>query len=249
MKHIDEMEMRRLYEARTTLVDIAEKFGVCVVTVYRQLKKLGLSRQRLSKVEDIAGKTFGRLTALQFERLDKFGKALWLMRCECGRQKVLNASAVKAGLTVSCGCYKQKVLRRGVGDISQAYWHKLEKGALRRGRLFQITKREMLELFRRQGGRCALSGVQITLFPNWDQYRLQSASLDRIDSTIGYTAENVQWVHKRVNFIKRNYSEEELIYWCSKIAEQNKSRFVDIGGRIPVERRPLHACTAVIEAS
>jgi hypothetical protein len=249
VKHIDEAKLRRLYEARATVVDIAEKFGVCVVTVHRRLNKLGLSRERLSNVEDITGQIFNRLTALRFERLDKFGKALWLMRCTCGKEKVINASAVKAGLTTSCGCYKQHVLRQGVGDISQAYWHRLEKSAWQRDMIFQVTKQEAWKLFGQQNGKCALSGVQITLFANGDQYRLQTASLDRIDSTKGYTLDNIQWVHKRVNFLKRDYSEEELIYWCSRIAKKNKNRYVDITDRVPLERRSLNESITVVKAS
>lgn len=249
MKQIDEAELRKLYKARMTVVDIAENFGVCVVTINRRLKKLGLSREKLSNVENISGQTFGRLTALRFERVDKFGKAMWLMRCECGREKVINSSSVKAGLTTSCGCYKQSALRRGVGNIAQAYWHKLEKSAWGRDIPFQITKEEAWSLFSQQRGRCALSGVEITLFPNWDRYRLQTASLDRIDSTKGYVIGNVQWVHKRVNFLKRDYSEEELIYWCNRIADKNKERFVDITKHIPLERRALNESVTTVETS
>ena len=200
-------------------------------------------------MEDIAGQTFNKLTALRFERLDKFGKALWLMRCICGQEKVINASAVKAGLTTSCGCHKQHVHRRGIGNISQAYWHKLEKSAEQRNLVFQLTKQGAWDLFGQQEGKCALSGDQITLFPNGDKYRLQTASLDRIDSTKGYTLDNIQWVHKRVNFLKRDYSEEELIYWCSRIAKKNKSRFVNIADRIPLERRTLNENIAIVKAS
>lgn len=85
-----------------------------------------------------------------------------------------------------------------------------------------------------------MSGVEITLYPNWDKYRLQTGSLDRKDSSKGYSIDNIQWVHKRVNFLKRDYSEEELIYWCTKIAKKNKDKFVDITNNIPIERRKLN---------
>jgi hypothetical protein len=249
MKVLDATELRKLYENKTTVVDIAEHFGVCASTIQRNLKTLGLSRERLSLVEDITGQVFGRLTALRFERLDRFGKAVWLTRCECGKEKVINTSAMKAGLTTSCGCCKREKARKGVGELSQAYWRKLEKAATQRGLLFQMTKQDAWDLFLQQGQKCALSGIEITLFANWDKYRLQTASLDRIDSTKGYVPGNVQWVHKRVNFLKRDYSEAELIYWCCKVAGHSGQRYEDITRAIPSERRPLHEGTTVVQTT
>ena len=44
------------------------------------------------------------------------------------------------------------------------------------------------------------------------------ASLDRIDNDGNYTIDNIQWVHKDVNFMKRTYNQEYFIDMCSKIA-------------------------------
>ena len=47
-------------------------------------------------------------------------------------------------------------------------------------------------------------------------------SLDRIDSKKGYVKGNVQWVHKTVNRLKMDLSEEELMYWCNLIVRSAK---------------------------
>ena len=60
MKEINEIELRKYYESKTTVVDIAEKFGVCTATIHKKLRKLGLSRERLLRIEDIANQVFGR---------------------------------------------------------------------------------------------------------------------------------------------------------------------------------------------
>lgn len=106
MKNIDEEVLRRMYDNKSTLVDIAEHFNVAILTIIRRIKKLGLSREKILFIEDIAGKRFAELVAIRFDRLDRFGKAMWLVKCDCGREKVINASAMKAGLTTSCGCRK-----------------------------------------------------------------------------------------------------------------------------------------------
>jgi len=51
---------------------------------------------------------------------------------------------------------------------------------------------------------------------------MNTASLDRIDSTKGYTIDNVQWVHTIVNRMKWNTDENEFIKWCDDIYEYNK---------------------------
>lgn len=75
----------------------------------------------------ITGVKINKLTFLNYVKNDKFGKALWLCLCDCGKTKMLNASAIKARLTTSCGCNKQKSLRKGYQLISGAFWNKLKK--------------------------------------------------------------------------------------------------------------------------
>ena len=43
------------------------------------------------------------------------------------------------------------------------------------------------------------------------------ASLDRIDSSLGYIEGNVQWVERKVNIIKRELKQEEFIKLCQDI--------------------------------
>lgn len=38
-----------------------------------------------------------------------------------------------------------------------------------------------------------------------------------IDSTKVYTIDNVQWVHKNINIMKWDISQEEFINWCGLI--------------------------------
>ncbi len=178
--------------------------------------------------------------ALRYIRNDKFGKAIWLVRCDCGKEKEINASGMKAGLVKSCGGYQRKKLSTGHKDISGAYWNKLRKAAVKRDYTFTVSLEEAWEIFQAQEGKCALSGVPTVLVTNNDRYYDQTASLDRIDSTLGYTKENVQWVHKRVNFLKRDYTEQELVFWCSKIAELKKDAFVELDPKTLIEKRPLN---------
>lgn len=53
--------------------------------------------------QDITGKRWGRLVALQFMYVEN-NKSHWLFQCDCGKQKVIAASDVKHSGTRSCGC-------------------------------------------------------------------------------------------------------------------------------------------------
>ena len=55
-------------------------------------------------------------------------------------------------------------------------------------------------------------------------YYVGTASLDRIDSTKGYTKNNIQWVHKTINKMKNVLHDEEFIQWCNLIANYNKEK-------------------------
>lgn len=46
-----------------------------------------------------------------------------------------------------------------------------------------------------------------------------TASPDRIDSSLGYTKDNVQWVHKDVNTIKWDLSHDRFVKLCKTITE------------------------------
>ena len=84
---------------------------------------------------------------------------------------------------------------------------------------FSITYKSCIELFNSQDGKCALSGEPLELFG--DRYLSNLMSLDRIDSTLGYTQDNVQWVCVKYNMMKAHANLKEFIEMCRKIVEYN----------------------------
>ena len=77
---------------------------------------------------------------------------------------------------------------------------------------FQIEPEDALEVFVKQGRRCALSGVPL-MFAR----KGQTASLDRIDSKLGYTKDNLQWVHKHINVAKNSLSVSDFVTMCREV--------------------------------
>ena len=67
------------------------------------------------KILNLAGKVFGRLTAIE-PCGTKFGGKLWRCICECGNEKITSSSYLVHGNTKSCGCLvadNNKTLRLG----------------------------------------------------------------------------------------------------------------------------------------
>ncbi len=59
--------------------------------------------------------------------------------------------------------------------------------------------------------------MQLDLF-DCDLYGERTASLDRIDSSKGYTKDNIQWVHKHVNLMKHKFDQKYFVDICKLIA-------------------------------
>ncbi len=58
----------------------------------------------MSKVVDITGQTFGKLTVIKQVENNKDGRAQWLCQCECGNTKIALGKTLRSGGTKSCGC-------------------------------------------------------------------------------------------------------------------------------------------------
>ena len=53
------------------------------------------------------GETFGNLTIISREGVDKNGFATWRCKCKCGKEKVYRGTALRQGGVISCGCSKK----------------------------------------------------------------------------------------------------------------------------------------------
>ena len=81
-----------------------------------------------------------------------------------------------------------------------------------------ISIEYIYNLWIKQNKRCALSGVNIGFYDD-KQGETHTASIDRIDSSIGYHDGNVQLVNKHVNIMKNRYDQNYFISMCKLIAE------------------------------
>jgi hypothetical protein len=57
------------------------------------------------KVKDLTSQRFGRLTVIKEAGRNARGKALWLCRCDCGNETIVEGCSLTSGNTRSCGCF------------------------------------------------------------------------------------------------------------------------------------------------
>lgn len=168
------------------------------------------------------------------------GRDRYLVRCICGYEGIRRKDHVESGRTVSCKVCSTKNTHanfpnplfakrphQGEGDLSKTLWMHIKSGAERRNIPFFITLKFAWSLFEKQEAHCALSGCPITLSPKLKRanpdYGAFTASLDRIDSDGPYSEANVQWVHREVNFLKKDMDQRQFTAWCCLIAAHQSS--------------------------
>jgi hypothetical protein len=156
---------------------------------------------------------------------DKDSRTKYKVRCtKCGYRFQVRVSRYKEDAKCkACSTTESNIDRtgdhKGSGVISKTFYNKFKNGAKRRNVPFEVTVDYLDSLWT---GTCALSGMTITAPTKTDgngncQTEYTTASLDRIDSSLGYIIGNVQWVNKHINIMKNGYSQEEFIFMCHQV--------------------------------
>lgn len=84
-----------------------------------------------------------------------------------------------------------------------------------------ITLDFLYQLYKKQEGLCALSGIKMT-YDVLSGRTSTNISIDKIDPIKGYTQDNIQLVCMAVNEMKNDRSIEELQYFCECILNKKK---------------------------
>ena len=177
--------------------------------------------------EDLTNRKVGHLTVIKLSnKRTKNRDRHWVCLCDCGRTKIVRQYLLKTEITKSCGCLVSQVGNRsphwrGHGEISLSVWSKLKRDARKRKLSFDLKMEEVWDLFLKQNRMCVYTGLPLG-FPKTTSSYDGTASLDRIDSSKGYTLDNVQWVHKAVNIMKQDMSNEEFFEFCKLICIKNR---------------------------
>ena len=146
--------------------------------------------------------------------------------CSCCRKTKFIGHFEKLERGYRSICSSCKTAQRAVATsvTPEAYLKRLHKELQHTrknsGFNFALSYEDVLDIWTRQDGRCALSGVVLTHHRGGqvgNTKRDFNASIDRIDPTEGYVPFNVQLVANRVNTMKHTLGEDMFLWWIRTI--------------------------------
>lgn len=153
----------------------------------------------------------------------------WFYECDCGKigfRETKWITCMMGKNSSSCGC-KQKEIKgknslvyQGYEDISSTYFTSIKLSAKQRHLKFEITIVDVWDQYIKQNKKCSLSGQEIKFYSSHTTDKtIQTASIDRINSDIGYLKDNIQILHKDINMLKNKYSNRFIIYLAKCITK------------------------------
>lgn len=150
----------------------------------------------MSKMIDLTGQRFGRLTVI--EKAPSVGKctnARWRCKCDCGNEVVIRSTTLRKGESKSCGCFRsdywrEEMTTHGKSTSRLAHiWYQMKE------RCFCKTCKS----YKDYGGRgITVCDEWLNSFEAFESWALANGysddlSIDRKDNDKGYSPDNCRW--------------------------------------------------------
>jgi len=100
--------------------------------------------------------------------------------------------------------------------LRRTWFNKIKISAELRSLDYELDAEFVANLLETQKYQCALSGLPITASGDLKDI---SASIDRIDNSLGYVKENIQIVHKKINIMRGSLTVQEFKDFCKAVAD------------------------------
>lgn len=107
-----------------------------------------------------------------------------------------------------------RTFRSTIKGATHVSYHACMRRAKKEGIPFSVTLEYLRGLYEKQDGKCAMTGVTLVVNGGWN-----SPSLDKMDPKLGYVEGNVQWLTKKMNTVKQDFTVEEFKELCKTILE------------------------------
>lgn len=178
----------------------------------------------MSKVIDLIGKKFGRLTVTQrvYPNVKKW-RIMWLCECECGKEIIVDGGNLRNKHTKSCGCLKKEYgeiigklnkLTFGLASIRQTI-RTYKLNAKKRGLEYGLTDKQFEEITQKDCYYCGAKPKTISTLNNGNgDYKYNG--IDRINNNKGYIIGNIVPCCRKCNRAKDISTLQEHKNWIKK---------------------------------
>jgi hypothetical protein len=101
-------------------------------------------------------------------------------------------------------------------NIFQSRWLQCKDRAARKGLDFTITAEQLQTLWDDQSGLCFYTGAEMTQTRNNNH----AVSVDRVDSSQGYTPDNIVLCSHAINLMKGSHTTEQFVALCESVVKR-----------------------------
>lgn len=102
----------------------------------------------------------------------------------------------------------------GYKEIPLTFFNKFRINAEKRNIPFNINIEYLYDVFIKQDKKCYFTDIELNL-----SKKTCNASIDRINSNIGYEIDNIIWIYKPINFMKSDLDIIKFIDLCCLISD------------------------------
>lgn len=177
------------------------------------------------------------LTAVEYVGENAYGTPVWKWLCSCGESKISPATPVITGNIRSCGCESRPMVKRGwhrsfaekeacIRRIISNYIYSCRGGSKRRGIEWKLTYDDVSSIIRLPCHYCGLVSSNSKTIKGQQKglFVLRYNGIDRVDSSLGYTKDNVVPCCKHCNFAKNDRSVDEFLAHAQTICDFQLSK-------------------------
>lgn len=146
---------------------------------------------------------------------------------EFSRVASIEKSSRKSFKNVCCSrACSSKVQHSGDASLKKRLYYQLSQAIRTRDKEVgeDVDEDYLLEIWNRQGGKCPYSGQEMILKPHRNRgIRVPNqASVDRIDSSLGYVRGNIEFVSLIANMAKNIWTKQDVLDFCNQVVDNAK---------------------------